>query len=125
MLGFVLLELEKVGIFDGKFDGVLEGDEILDLESLDIDGWGLEFFMIFDGQKYFDILELLGEELYLFDVSEIKKFDVKEIENFLGIVVLIDLVGGSNDIIDGIWFYVLDKGEFDINNLRDKLGRID
>lgn len=49
MLGFVLLELEKVGIFDGKFDGVLEGDEILDLESLDIDGWGLEFFMIFDG----------------------------------------------------------------------------
>lgn len=61
----------------------------------------------------------------MFDVSEIKKFDVKEIENFLGIVVLIDLVGGSNDIIDGIWFYVLDKGEFDINNLRDKLGRID
>lgn len=61
----------------------------------------------------------------MFDVNEIKKFDVKEIENFLGIVVLIDLVGGSNDIIDGIWFYVLDKGEFDINNLRDKLGRID
>lgn len=124
-LGPVLLELEKAGIFDGKFDGVLEGDETSDLESLDIDGWGLESFTISDGQKYFDTSELSGEESYLFDVNETKKFDVKETENFPGTVVPIDLVGGSNDIIDGTWFHVLDKGELDINNLRDKLGRID